>query len=124
MKIKISIIIISIYIALLFTGCFYNNEELLLTSTSPNNTYTIEAYKVNGGATVDFFIKVYLIEDGKKNLIYNKYHDYNAEIMWLNDNIVLINDIKLDLSKSETYDWRDDKTRETIKQDTVLCIER
>lgn len=63
----------------LFSGCSFVQEDLLLTTTSPNNTYTVEAYKVNGDATVDFSIKVYLIDNKNKILIYNKYHDYDAE---------------------------------------------
>lgn len=79
----------------------------ILTSTSPDNTYTLEAYRVNGGATTDYSIKVYRIDnDSSKSLIYNKYHDYNAEIKWISNYTVSINDVTIDLSKNETYDWR------------------
>lgn len=93
----------------LFSGCSFVQEDLLLTTTSPNNTYTVEAYKANGGATVDFSIKVYLIDNKNKLLIYNKYHDYDADIKWIDNDIISINGITLDLSKGETYDWRKDK---------------
>ncbi len=93
----------------LFSGCSFVQEDLLLTTTSPNNTYTVEAYKANGGATVDFSIKVYLIDNKNKLLIYNKYHDYDADIKWIDNDIISINAITLDLSKGETYDWRKDE---------------
>lgn len=93
----------------LFSGCSFVQEDLLLTTTSPNNTYTVEAYKVNGGATVDFSIKVYLIDNKNKILIYNKYHDYDADIKWIDNDIISINGITLDLSKGGTYDWRKDE---------------
>lgn len=85
----------------------FTSEEKILTSTSPDNTYTLEAYRVNGGATTDYSIKVYRIDnDSSKSLIYNKYHDYNAEIKWISNYTVSINDVTIDLSKNETYDWR------------------
>lgn len=93
----------------LFSGCSFVQEDFLLTTTSPNNTYTVEAYKANGGATVDFSIKVYLIDNKNKLLIYNKYHDYDADIKWIDNDIISINAITLDLSKGETYDWRKDE---------------
>ncbi len=43
-----------------------------------------------------------------KTLIYNKYHDYDADIKWINNYTVSINGVVLDLSKDETYDWRTD----------------
>lgn len=94
----------------LFSGCSFVQEDLLLTTKSPNNAYTVEAYKTNGGATVDYSIKVYLINNNNKLLIYDKYHDYDADIKWINNDIIYINGITLDLSKGETYDWRKDES--------------
>ena len=85
----------------------FTSQEKILTSTSPDNTYTLEAYRVNGGATTDYSVKVYRFDNNSsKALIYNKYHDYNAEINWISNCVVSINDVTLDLSKNETYDWR------------------
>lgn len=95
---------------LIFSSCsFFTSEEKISTSISPDKTYTLEAYKVNGGATVDYSIKVYKLSDTMlfgKTLIYNKYHEYDAEIKWINNDIVSINGVVLDLSKDGTYDWR------------------
>lgn len=111
-KTLFSIFVVSVLIGSVFllSSCdLFISEEKILTSTSPDNTYTLEAYKVNGGATTDYSIKVYRLSDnilsGKK-LIYNKYHDYDAEIKWISNDIVSINDVVLDLSKDEKYDWR------------------
>ncbi len=50
--------------------------------------------------------KCYLIDNNKKCEIYNQYHQSKAEIKWLDEDIVKINDVALDLSKGETFDWR------------------
>lgn len=94
----------------LLSACsYFSSEKYIETSTSPDRTYTLEAYIVNGGATTDYSIKVYRLNDNimsNKTLIYNKYHDYDAEINWINNDIVSINGVILDLSKNEIYDWR------------------
>lgn len=82
-------------------------ETLLQTSVSPNKTYTIEAYRTEPGATVDFSVKAYLVTENEKILIYNSYHESNVTINWISDTVVVINDKKLNLINGETYDWRD-----------------
>ncbi len=97
----------SILVPSIKLGLTQNNleESLLLSSESPNGQYTIEAYRTEPGATVDFSIKVYLIEN-EKVLIYNAYHEYEAEILWITNSKVSINGKILDLTKKEKYDWR------------------
>lgn len=113
-KILIDIFTVTILIStfVLLSSCsFITSEEKILISISPNNAYTLEAYKVNGGATIDYSIKVYKLSNNTisgKTLIYNKYHEYDAEIKWINNDNVSINGIVLDLSKNERYDWRED----------------
>lgn len=108
-----------IFVVSMLIGCILTlsscsplvSEEYISTSISPDKTYTLETYKVNGGATVDYSIKVYKTGDNTsfgKTLIYNKYHEYDAEIEWIDNDTVLINGVALDLSKDETYDWRND----------------
>lgn len=82
-----------------------SNKTLLLTSECPNGEYKLEAYRIEPGATVDFSVKVYLIQD-KNKIIYNAYHESEVEITWIDCNTVSINTKNLDLSKGETYDWR------------------
>lgn len=81
-------------------------ETFLLSSQSPDEQYTLEAYKTEPGATVDFSIKVYIVTEESKELIYNAYHEYQAEITWIDNDIVSINGKILDLSAGEKYDWR------------------
>lgn len=106
------ILIVAIYkfvIPLFILGSAVDsNEELISTSVSPNGSITLEAYKDNGSATVDYSIKVYRVTDTTKDLIYNAYHEYEVDISWINDKEVSINGNLLDLSKGETYDWRTD----------------
>lgn len=120
LKVKMNTKILSfILVAFIFIGSilissscgFSASENHICTSTSPDKTYTLEAYTVNGGATVDYSIKVYSLNNNVlsgKTLIYNKYHEYDAKIEWINNDIVSINGVILDLSKNETYDWRTD----------------
>ncbi len=92
---------------ILFLGLSQSNceEKFLTSSISPKHKYTVEAYRTEPGATVDFSVKVYLIKD-KKILIYNAYHEEDAIISWINDDIVLINNKKINITKGETFDWR------------------
>lgn len=82
------------------------HETFLIASQSPDGEFNLEAYRTEPGATVDFSIRVYVIEDNKKRLIYDAYHEYEAEIVWINHSTVSINKKELDLSQKETYDWR------------------
>ena len=80
-------------------------ETFLMTSQSPDGKYNLEAYRTEPGATVDFSIKVYLTIDDKKSIIYDAYHEYEVEIVWINNTTVSINGKTLDISQGEKYDW-------------------
>ena len=86
-----------------FMMCASYGETLLETSTSPDGTYTLDAYLTNGGATTDFGIKVYQHTLFGNKLIYHRYHKDTVSIRWDSDSIAVINGVKLDLSKGETY---------------------
>lgn len=83
-----------------------NPETFLMVSQSPDGKYTLEAYRTEPGATVDFSIRVYLIRDNKKNIIYDAYHEYEAKIVWIDNTTVSINGKTLNISQGEMYDWR------------------
>lgn len=111
------ITILLLLVALLICACFVsiwnivrsqenNQETFLLSSQSPDGKYILEAYKTEPGATVDYSIKVYLMSDEKKELIYNAYHEYQVDIIWFDNEMVSINGRLLDLSIGEKYDWR------------------
>ena len=105
------VLLIQIIPTLFFFGLIISSSQptdsFLISSESPDGSYKLEAYRTNGGATVDFGVKVYSIEEnGKKTLVYNGYHEEEAEIGWINGSTVSINGITLDLSRGEKYDWR------------------
>ncbi len=116
MKKTITIFFVCMFILLILIGVGLNlkllisqnnqQESLIAQSVSPNNKYKLEAYKTQPGATVDFSIKVYIINNGNKTMIYNAYHEYNVDIKWIDNTRVNINGKQLDLSKNEVYDWR------------------
>lgn len=83
------------------------SSELISESVSPDGEYTIHAYRINAGATVDYSIEAYLMNtDNKEKRIYNAYHEREADIIWIDNQKVNINGKILDLSLGETYDWR------------------
>ncbi len=81
-------------------------ETLLLRSQSADGVYALEAYRTEPGATVDFSVKVYLVEGETRKEIYNAYHEREADIVWDGPDMVTINGKTLDLAAGETYDWR------------------
>lgn len=81
-------------------------ETFLMASQSPDGQYNLEAYRTEPGATVDFSIRVYTIRDNIKSIIYDAYHEYEAQIDWIDNTTVSINGKTLDLSQGERYDWR------------------
>ena len=83
-----------------------DKETLLMVSQSPDGKYSLEAYRTEPGATVDFSIRVYVANNNKKKIIYDAYHEYEAEIVWLDNTTVSINGKLLDISQGERYDWR------------------
>ncbi|MEC2078270.1 DUF5412 domain-containing protein [Metabacillus fastidiosus] len=83
-------------------------DELINQSSSPNGTYTINAYVSNGGATVSYTVLGELVfnkERKRSKKIYWQYREENAKIEWINDNTVIINNVQLELP-NETYDYR------------------
>ena len=82
-------------------------EELIGKTTSTDGKYTIEAYLINGGATVDWTVRCYLKIDKKmgKKLIYNDYHIENAVMLWEDDDTININGHLIDLPDGN-YDFR------------------
>ena len=78
-------------------------DELLVTSTSPGGTYTIEAHRINPGATEPFSIQCFRTDGGKKERIYTCRGEEEAEIVWLTEDTVRINTVALNLAGGETY---------------------
>ena len=81
-------------------------ETFLYSSESPDGKYNLEAYRTEPGATVDYSVRVYMINGNQKEIIYNAYHESEAKIDWVDKTTVSINGKTLDMSSGETYDWR------------------
>ena len=88
---------------IVFLSFWEVGDELLMTSTSPGGTYTVEAHRINPGATEPFSIQCFRTDGGKKERIYTCRGEEEAEIVWLTEDTVRINSIALNLAGGETY---------------------
>ncbi|GAB1786692.1 DUF5412 family protein [Priestia megaterium] len=113
---RIIVSFIVILASLLAWGYYYfqydlNNlpgGELISSSTSPNGEYTVKAYRSSGGATTNWTIKG-VVQDNKASKKRVIYWDEakSAHIVWEDENIVSINNKKIDVIKG-SYDYRHD----------------
>ena len=113
MKIVIGSLIGFLIVVYVINWAFFDiqrikGQEKILESTSPNGTYTISAYLNNGGATTSYAVLGSLKnnETNKQKNIYWEYRCEEAEIEWIDDFTVKINNVVLDVRK-DTYDFRD-----------------
>ncbi|PWX09589.1 hypothetical protein CYK67_06925 [Clostridium perfringens] len=83
------------------------SEELLGEKVSSDGKYKVEAYLINGGATVDWAVKCYLREEDIKKEIYRDYHINEANMIWIDNDTISINNHNIDLPKGK-YDFRDE----------------
>lgn len=87
------------------------NGDLIAEQTSPNGTYTLRTYLVNGHATTPYTIRGELVshhDAGKtKNIYWNKEDSVN-ELTWLDEDTVVINGRSLDVAE-ERFDYRNDE---------------
>ena len=77
--------------------------------SSPNGTYTVTAYLNDGGATTDYAVLCSVKTNGRNNEknIYWQYRCKKADIVWIDEQTVQINGVKLNVKK-DTYDYRHD----------------
>ncbi len=111
-KISLLILLVLIFLAYGVYWAFFDLQRLpegdfLTEQISPDGTYTLKAYVVGGGATVDFSVRGELVwnETKKKKTIYWQYHEEKAVINWINNDTVEINGKKLKVP-NEGYDFR------------------
>ncbi|MBO3365266.1 hypothetical protein JJB73_09910 [Clostridium perfringens] len=83
------------------------SEELLGETVSSDGKYKVEAYLINGGATVDWSVKCYLREGDIKKEIYRDYHINEANMIWIDNDTISINNHNIDLPNGK-YDFRDE----------------
>ncbi|WP_368252702.1 DUF5412 family protein [Clostridium perfringens] len=90
-----------------FNDRFKVSEELLGETVSSDGKYKVEAYLLNGGATVDWSVKCYLREGDIKKEIYRDYHINEANMIWIDNDTISINNHNIDLPNGK-YDFRDE----------------
>ncbi|MDK3121389.1 hypothetical protein EHZ13_08795 [Clostridium perfringens] len=90
-----------------FNDRFKVSEELLGETVSSDGKYKVEAYLINGGATVDWSVKCYLREGESKKEIYIDYHINEANMIWIDNDTISINNHNIDLPNGK-YDFRDE----------------
>lgn len=82
--------------------------ELLTTTSSPDEQYTVNIYVSKSGATVADAVRGEVVnhknEDKAKN-IYWQYRESEAEVIWITNHIVSINGVDLDVRK-DVFDFR------------------
>ena len=87
----------------------YKGEEVIGIYPSPNGTYILTTYLNNAKDwTVDFAV-LGRVKNTKTNLsknVYYKYHCNVAEVQWLDDTTVVINDVIINVKK-DIYDNSD-----------------
>ncbi len=79
--------------------------EHLENLDSPTGEYTLRSYRYSGGATVDWTLRVEVLnnETNKKYNIYWVYHEKDAEMKWLDEETVEINGTKLNIFKDYLF---------------------
>ena len=85
-----------------FNDRFKVSEELLGETVSSDGKYKVEAYLINGGATVDWSVKCYLREGEIKKEIYRDYHINEANMIWIDNNTISMVNMILEMNKVES----------------------
>lgn len=116
-SIKIIGLLFLLVVAILGYGTYWafydiqriEGQMVLQEVSSPNETYTVTAYLNNGGATTDYAVLCSVKTKGKNNEknIYWQYHCETANIVWVDEQTVQINNVELNV-KRDTYDYRHD----------------
>jgi hypothetical protein len=99
--------IIGIFYYFFFSMHHLPEGEFIKQTISPNSTYTIKFYRINGGATTAYAVRGELSNNfnHKKWNIYWDYKIDDANVVWLDDSTVIINGHRINVKK-DTYDWR------------------
>jgi hypothetical protein len=80
---------------------------LFYSLNSPNNTYKVELYRANGGATTSYTLRGEVSNNKNKESknIYWGYDEEKDTVSWENNRTVTINGHTLDVEKDK-YDFR------------------
>lgn len=119
-KVKVILLVTSIPITLMlvllgiFLYTFFVSMEslpkgeFLVEESSPDGKFTLKAYVTNGGATTSYAVRGELVfneKNGKTKNIYWNYREGEAEISWVDNDTVIINNHTLNVP-NEKYDFR------------------
>lgn len=102
---KIILVIIILLIIFIFNSRLIMLKlptgEYIESLTSPNDEYTLKAYRYSGGATMDWSVRVEIVNNNTNKVvnIYWKYHEKDANMRWIDNENVEINGIKLNIYK-------------------------
>lgn len=114
--VKISLIVGVLFMGIIGYGIYWAffdmnrlpTGEYLTDETSPDGTYTIKAYRNNGGATTSNSIRGELVfnqRNSKTKNIYWNYREDTVEIEWVDNDTVIINGHTLKVP-NEKFDFR------------------
>ena len=106
--------IIILSIGIVSYVCFFSiqnikGEEHIATYTSPNGTYELEIFRNNGGATTSYAILGVLHKQSNSKYSRNIYWENrqeDAEVEWIDDNTVMINNKRIENVEKDKYDFR------------------
>lgn len=103
-KIVLLIIVVLVVYLLFFSKLrmmWLPEGEYIESVTSPNGKYTLRSYKYIGGATTDWHLRVEVVENETRKSfnIYYKYHEYDSDMKWIDNENVIINNRKMNIHK-------------------------
>ena len=91
---------------------------------SPEGTYTVIAYRINGGATTAWSVKCVLKQNNKKlsrnRIIYTHYRCDSVETEWLDDDTVIINGEKIENVLKDRIDIHPEISVPTTKAQGII----
>jgi hypothetical protein len=93
-----------------FTLSYVPRGKYLTSVESPNHSYRINVYRIEGPATVSDTVRGELVDErsGHKKNVYWGYKVSDAKVVWINNDVVSINGHKINIAKGQIYDWRHD----------------
>lgn len=112
--IAIILVIVVVIIGFVSYSCFFSTnaikgQEKIASYTSPEGTYQLVMFKNNGGATTAYAVLgvLYKTDDSSycRNIYWENRQD-EADVKWLDDDTVIINERKIDNVLKDKYDFR------------------
>ncbi|KGX92749.1 membrane protein [Pontibacillus halophilus JSM 076056 = DSM 19796] len=99
-----SLTTLALVMGIVFTSFFTMDKELITTTYSPNKSYEIDFYEIDGGAAASFGIIGEL--NGPfvfKKKIYLESNAEEANFNWIDEHTIVINSNTLDLTDKHYY---------------------